>query len=99
MIISTHTITEEYRDGTLVIPVLDTDRGGTISTISAVQEAAIVYLQEKRMTTHDLGAGGTRMPCQQVLLSDGLQIYIMILPFTFLFFFFVIIAYSFTFLY
>ena len=39
MIISTHTITEEYCDGTLVIYVLETDRGGTkFSTVSAAQE-------------------------------------------------------------
>ena len=41
MIISTHTITEEYCEGTLVIAVLETDRGGTtFSTISAVEEIA-----------------------------------------------------------
>ena len=39
MIISTHTITEEYCEGALVIAVLDTDRGGTtFSTVSAVEE-------------------------------------------------------------
>ena len=39
MIISTHTITEEYCEGTLVIALLETDRGGTtFSTVSAVEE-------------------------------------------------------------
>ena len=39
MIISTHTITGEYCEGTLVIDVLETDRGGTtFSTVSAVEE-------------------------------------------------------------
>ena len=39
MIISTHTITEEYCEGTLVIADLETDRGGTtFSTVSAVEE-------------------------------------------------------------
>ena len=42
MIISTHTITEEYCDGTLAIYVLETDRGGTkFSTVSAAQEIAL----------------------------------------------------------
>ena len=39
MIISAHTITEEYCDDDLVIYVLETDRGGTkFSTVSAAQE-------------------------------------------------------------
>ena len=42
MIISTHTITEEYCDDTLVIYVLETDRGGTkFSTVSAAQEVRV----------------------------------------------------------
>ena len=45
MIVSTHTITEEYCEGALVIAVLETDRGGTtFSTVSAVEEIAVVYL-------------------------------------------------------
>ena len=51
MIISTHTITEEYCDSILVIYVLETDRGGTkFSTVSAAQEivAAPSHLMLKK---------------------------------------------------
>ena len=42
MMISTYTITQEYLGCSLVISVLDTDRGGTtFSTVSAVQEIAM----------------------------------------------------------
>ena len=42
MIISTHTITEEYCEGTLVIADLETDRGcTTFSTVSAVEEIGL----------------------------------------------------------
>jgi len=44
MIISTHMITEEYYDDTLVIFVLETSTGGTkFSTFSAAQEIATQF--------------------------------------------------------
>ena len=49
MIISTRAITEEYYDDTLIISVLETDRGGTtFSTVSAVQEIVFLGGEEER---------------------------------------------------
>jgi len=51
--VPTHTITEEYCGGTLVISVSDTDRGGTtFSTVSAVQE--MNPLMDSQMIAHQL---------------------------------------------